>query len=230
MKSCWTILACLGIALLWASCRPLYTPNPVNIPLFSQGEEVHGSLAVGSNGYNLQLAWAPVEHLGLMLNANTYSVYTDSVFVRRFRHQYVEAGAGYWTRLNKYLRQEIYVGLGTGANGEDPIRYFYNRLFIQPTIGLSRRYFDLGFAPRITFANHYATENTGGRSEFTDEAIFFEPAAVFRAGYDQIKFQFQAHRSFALGGAPFTYQNWTFGFGIHITLGKDFDRYNYSYE
>lgn len=223
------VVSLLFLLLAWG-CRPLYTPNPTNIPLFSEAGEGQGSLSIGSNGYNLQLAWAPVEHLGLMVNANSYSVFTDSAFVRKFRHNFAEAGIGYWTRLNKYLRQEIYVGVGGGFNGEDPLRYHYTRLFFQPNIGISRRYIDVGFSPRIAFVTHHATETAGGRSEFADQGVFLEPAMTFRAGYDQIKFQMQIHRSFDLGGAAYTSQDWTVGFGIHITLGKDFERYTYSYE
>lgn len=214
----------LPVALLWSSCQTTYVSNPANIPLLSQDGEFQGGLSVGTNGFNLQTVWAPVEHVALMGNASTYTV-SDSLLEPDFRRSYGEVAAGYWTRLNKYLRLETFVGTGWGITGEFPQRDLYRRYFFQPNFGASTRYYDFGFTPRVSIVRFVEQRGVATPIEVDRSGVFLEPILQGRVGYEQFKFQFQFGPTLGLGTPEFDFRRWNVSFGVSLTLGKDFERY-----
>ncbi len=214
----------LPTVLLLTSCQTTYVSNPANIPLLSQDGEFQGGLGVGPNGFNLQTVWAPVEHLALMGNASTYTI-SDSILEPDFRRTYGEIGAGYWTRLNKYLRFETFAGTGWGITGEFPQRDLYRRYFFQPNIGASTRYYDLGFSPRLSIVRFVEQRGVATPIETDRSGVFLEPIIQGRVGYEEFKFQLQIGPTLSLDDAQFDFRRWNVSIGVSLTLGKDFERY-----
>lgn len=205
----------------------MYVANPANIPLLTQDGEVQGGLSAATNGFNLQTAWAPVEHVGVLANFSTYSV-TDSLLEPDFRRTSLELGLGGWTRLSKFMRLEAFLGAGWGITGEFPQRDLYRKYFLQPNFGYSGTYCDLGFSPRFSLIQHNEQRGVVNSPELPRTTAFFEPTLQGRAGFEEFKFQFQVGPSIPLGTSQLDFRRWQVSFGVNLTLGKDFAIYTYT--
>lgn len=226
--SLWTIV--VASALLLASCRTSYLPNQPNVPLMSEGDEFHLGINAGSNGYVGQIAYSPYYHWAIAATGNTFSLYGDTIsgsnYEFGFRHLYGEAVTGYYTRLDKYWRFELLGGIGRGHIGH-PVagREVFNKYIIQPSIGISAVNVDFGFTPRITFYDRVHVLRYSQKQDDPAKASFFEPVLTLRAGYQEFKFQVQAGLSIPLQNTSISRQSTFIGFGAHINLTKDFDKY-----
>lgn len=227
-RNCSFLLLFFLLVLFGSGCKSIYSPAPTNMPLFSQDGEVQFAGALGSNGYNLQWGWAPVEHLAVMANGGSYTQSFDSIFEPRFRHTYGEIGLGGWTRLDKFMRLEAFAGMGWGITGEFPRRDLYRRYFFQPNFGWSGRFVDAGFSPKLSIVNHKDVRGLPNVEHLSATSAFLEPTVMFRAGWHEVKFQVTGSYTIPMGASNFSYQDFTVGFGFHLTLGKDFDRYDFS--
>ncbi|MEM0998645.1 MAG: hypothetical protein AAGN35_16420 [Bacteroidota bacterium] len=207
------------------SCSPLYIPNQPNVLLMSDGDETQIGMQVGSNGYGLQLGYSPYYHWVLAASGNVYSFVADSNFVIRDRHIYGEVATGYYTRLNRLGRLEILAGYGTGSTGLSNDRGLYNRVFFQPSIGISGPYVDMAFTPRVAWVNHFENRTPGGVVEQDQSSMYLEPFLTFRGGWEQIKFQLQTGYSFELGDPAYSHQGFVGSIGFNVVLFRDFDRY-----
>lgn len=225
----WPLICLLALPLFW-SCESLYVAQPSIQPMISQEGEVQAQMGISGNGFSGGAAWAPVKHFAFIGNASNYTVEFDSIQEPRYRHTYGELGLGYWTRLEKYLRFELYSGMGWGVSGDLPRRDNYRRFFIQPNIGTSGEYVDASFSPKFSFVSHTDTRNATNAVPLPVTTAFWEPSLSFRAGYRELKFQIQASYSIPLSTADFDYRAWNIGFGAHLTLGKDFEKYTYTYD
>ena len=228
LRNCLFLLACLTLVL--SACEPLYVAPPSHMPLMSQAGEVHGNASLAPTGFNGQLALAPVEHLTLLAGASTYTVEFDSIREPRFRRNYAELGLGYWTRLNKFTRLEIYGGTGWGSTGDLPRRDRYRVTFLQPNFGLSARMFDAGFSPRISVVTHTEARKTANLPTYSlpSTAVCLEPTQMGRAGFNELEFQMMISRAIPINGSDFDYRRWNVSFGINLNFGKDFERYDLS--
>lgn len=222
------LLLLVATVLLSAGCQTIYTPSPTNMPLLSQDGETQIAGTVGSNGYGFQGAWAPVEHVAVMGNFYTYTQDFDSAFVPKFRHTYGDIGLGGWTRLDKFVRLEAFAGIGWGVTGELPRRDIYRKYFFQPSLGWSGRFIDAGFSPKLSIVNHKEVRDAPTVVHDPVANAFLEPTLMLRAGYNEVKFMLTGSYTLPLGSSDFSYQDWTIGFGFHITLGKDFERYDFT--
>lgn len=219
------ILSFSAILFLFSACSTLYVPNQPQVLLMSEGDETQVGLQVGTNGYGAKLAYSPYYHWALMANGNTFSFVQDSNYTIRQKHTYGEIGTGYYTRLNKYWRFEALVGYGGGSSGLTNERGHYRRAFFQPSVGVSGPFFDGALTTRLAWVNQFSQEVGGLRSDVNLSSVFLEPYVTLRAGWEQIKFQFQTGFSFDLGNAGFSTRSYTAALGVHVTLFKDFDKY-----
>jgi hypothetical protein len=102
------------ITILFSSCAAFYVPNVVNAPLLSEKGEGIAQLNAGFNGYDLQAAYAPINHLGVMVNSSFG--YSESVSKKDFhRHALIEGGLGFFTKIgDSNWHYELYGGGGIG--------------------------------------------------------------------------------------------------------------------
>lgn len=224
------LLILLAFALSMFSCRPVYNPNPVNIPLFSDGGEFQSALSISNSGYNLQTALSPVYPIGIIANGHLFRIQEDSVGSDNiFRNNFIEGGLGSYVRLAKYVRMGLYGGIGRGFVGNKDLKRVYNRFFIQPTFGMTSRNFDTGLATRFVRANYVSEETNSGKTETDDGAWMFEPALMVRAGREQVKFQLEAGYSIPMtdfSNPDIDNRNFIISLGLHLTFGLDFDRFD----
>jgi hypothetical protein len=205
LKSRFYLLGAFCINLIFNSCAPVYIPNTVNAPLFKSKGELMVSGFGGTNGYDVQFAYAPIDHMVIMANGAYQSKDYDSNSLKDYhKHFFGEIGAGYFTELGEKARFECIGGYGFGQaeTGYDfsflttntgVVKGMYDRYFIQADLGTSSNfdYLNTGIAIRGTYVNFY--KFTSGNSDFdkTVSNIYIEPAVFIRAGWNYIKFQFE---------------------------------------
>ncbi len=213
------------LSLLFSSCATAYVPNVVNTPLMNNKGEFQASLNTGISGFDPQVAYALTDNIGLMVNgsfANRTSDSSDDFH----KHQFVEFGGGYFTKVGSAGRFEVFGGFGAGnlqAEYDNELwvskaRVNSTRFFLQPAIGATTSVFDGSFASRFVYVN--LSQNSDNAS-----AMFVEPVLTGKVGYKYVKFIVQTGFSFLLtsNDVAFNYQPFIFSVGVQLNLGKLFD-------
>jgi hypothetical protein len=173
----------------------LYTPNAVHAPLLQEKDEVRVNLMPG----DLQLAWSPVNHLGIMVNGQymlrTRTKNSDGdvpFYDTHAKGRMLEAGVGYYRRYARTRHSakvmEIYAGYGRGSYSTIASDYFdisasprpsydnyiigtkMERFFIQPAFGVVDGRFDFSFAPRMSVL-HFNHSDIGSEALLSDAAF-----------------------------------------------------------
>jgi len=213
-----------SIIILINACAPAYVPNTVNTPMLSNKGELQASLNSGISGFDPQLSYAITDHIGVMLNGSFANETSDSSDDYH-KHQFVEAGGGYYTKIGKIGRFESYGGFGLGnTQGEYESTLWssyanaqYFRIFVQPSIGMATSYFDGSFATRFVIVS--MTQNPNKSTGY-----FLEPVLTFKLGYKYVKLVSQFGLSFpATEDIAFNYQPFMFSVGLHAYLWRKFD-------
>lgn len=250
--------ALVSMLVLGSSCnRYYYKPNAVNAPMFTDGGQFHVAGAGmtshfednndGGNSYffDIQAAYSPIKHLGIIGNYSTYAYRPDNVDVAAGHvdadAHLAEAGIGTYIVGGKgkaKMIADIYAGGGGGSIRSD-VDMNVRRLFIQPGIAMRHPAVDVGFNLRITNVKYMDFDDNGRgqnylidqnlydyqRSERMDERSYFflEPAFTVRAGYKFIKAQFQWVLATELSNVRWNYNAGRFTVGLHFSLEDALD-------
>jgi hypothetical protein len=179
------------ITALQTGCY-VYVPNVVNTPLLSNKGEVQANLNIGESGFDPQIAVAVTNNAGLMLNGSFR--FNDNNSTTGEIHNFIEAGAGYYTKFEEIGRFELYGGAGIGnlrARNNDFWTYIGPeievntlRLFIQPNVGVKTDYFEAALAPRLVLLNLDIGKETKTN-------ILIEPTITAKGGFKNVKLVFQ---------------------------------------
>jgi len=205
LKFRWWLLGTLFIAFIFNGCAPVYIPNTVNAPLLKGKGELMVSGFGGTNGYDVQLAFAPTDHMAVIANGSYQEKNYDSNSVKDYhKHYFGEIGAGYDTKLGERARFECLGGYGFGQaeTGYDftffqtntgVAKGLYDRYFIQADLGTSSNfdYVNMGIAIRGSYVNFYKFTSGTEVYDKPQSNIYVEPAVFIRAGWKYIKFQFE---------------------------------------
>lgn len=244
------LIAFVGFLLI--ACSPAYVPNKVNTGLFTEEGEIHGEVATGVSGTDIQVAAAVPGNLVVTANASfknkdfTTSVFEEDgeelvTFQGQKKHRIWEVGLGYYHIMEEGVILEAIVGFGHGnlenveSNLFGPVNDVtridentiitsstFSKVYIQPTIGFSRRVFDIGFTPKIAMVRVSINDQ-----QFRD--TFFEPTATIRFGHEKVKFTGQLGLSFPVDEVvEFSHEPLIFSVGIMadinvLKLGKKSD-------
>jgi len=244
----------IGILILGSGCnRYYYKPNAVNAPLFTDGNQFHltGAGMIGStdkdnsdagNSYffDVQAAYSPIKHLGIIGNYSTWAYRPDkpdyaSGHVDANAHL-AEVGVGGYIvagQRKAKLVADIYAGGGGGSLTSD-VDMKVRRLFIQPGIGMRHPAFDVSFNMRISNVKYSDLNDNGhgvgylmdhnlidvDRNRRIDEGshFFWEPALTLRTGYKFIKAQFQWAFANEISNVTWRYNGARFTFGLQFAL------------
>ena len=229
--------------MLTAGCTHYYyAPNMHNVPLFQQKEELHLNLS-GSAGNEfsageLQAAYAPADHFGIMVNGflvdrkqNTEDEYG--------RGYLVEGGAGTFVLLDSNLIFESWLGLGYGkvengyGNASASVLQF-NRYFFQPSLGYTSDYFDFAVSLRFSGLRYNDIRLTGtlvqrdhdeieyiNRNPFS---LIIEPAFTLRVGWEYLKFQGQFGYSRNITNPELKQEELNLNVGLYITISDKYSK------
>ncbi|MCD4664562.1 MAG: hypothetical protein K8R68_04760, partial [Bacteroidales bacterium] len=191
------------IAVLLISCHSNeYIASTVNAPIFNDKGQFEGCFLAGTNGFDLQLAYTPIYHLGIIASGS-FDDRENSEDDTFHKHKSFEFGLGYYKKIKEKFAFEAYGGYGFGnmegyynetvnfdfwiinstLNFEDYDKAEYRKYFIQPLIGYCGRVFEGGVALR--FAGVDMTVIDENISEFL---VFWEPVVVAKVGHKHVKF------------------------------------------
>lgn len=109
-------LLAIALLLLTTGCVSTYMPNVPNVPMFTEKGELSAAGHITPKGnITFNTAYAVTDNIGVMLNG---SMLNQERKKRDFRHNLIEAGAGYFTTFgpNQNRVLEIYGGLGGGSS------------------------------------------------------------------------------------------------------------------
>lgn len=210
MKIITAIIGCTTVML--CSCSPYYyAPNKANIPNMREKNDlrIDAGFSVGlvSAGGDLQFAYAPIKHLGVMVNSafsktQNYSKNNDT------ESHYLEAGLGYSTKFedNRKWLFEIYGGGGKGDysiwyTGGQTAKVDMDKYFIQPSLSYTHLYKNLefGIGSRFSGANYSLRNSTVIGDDYHSNELrlrnlvnrpiilFWEPTFRFSGGFKNIK-------------------------------------------
>ncbi len=238
-------LVLLFSAFMVCSCTHYYyVPNAQNVPLFKEKNEYRLSANYGlgdeSSCAEIQAAYSPTSNIGI--TANFISAQgQDRSRPNKGQGYYIEGAAGYYRPLSNSAVFEIYGGLGSGnqhhtyydiynnqSNGTSGMSF--NRLFVQPSIGLAFDEFDIAFSTRICKLSFYGIKNNIFNNTFEYDALraisgrnyfFAEPAITVRGGYKNFKVQCQGVFSGNLNSPPGEFgEEFHFSIGMYFTIAE----------
>jgi len=205
------------IAIIINGCSPAYIPNVINTPLLSNKGEIQAAIYTGVSGFDSQFAMAVSDNTGIMLNGSISNSNSSIEYNDNSRRQFVELGIGHYRKINEKARIETFGGFGIGkvhgqfniAHNGDYSEAHFNRIFFQPTFGLTSKIFDGSIAPRFVAVSIYHPSISG-------LGIFLEPVVTCKIGYKNVKAVFQIGISLPLNYKQihFDYQPMIFSVGI----------------
>jgi len=122
MRKMKNLLLCIAATLLLSSCTSLYKPNMIQSPMLTEKGDFNVSGALGISGMgngHVQTAYAPVEHLGIMLNMMGHSEspwYSQET--QKLQILNGEAGIGIHNKFGSKnnLLLQVYAGYGRGRS------------------------------------------------------------------------------------------------------------------
>ena len=233
-------LTALFSGVLLCSCSHYYyVANIQNVPLFREKNEVHlsGGYAVGdeSQSIEVQSAYSLSKQIGIM--ANYMHAWGGNVSEKDYgRGYYIDGAIGYFKPVGKYGVFEIYGGFGGSGqhheftSGSYADLSFVN-LFIQPSFGFTFDWFDAAVSLRICNISYTDIKNfAAGSDDYAEiNALkdkghpFAEPAFTLRAGWKNIKLQFQASYAANLNSPTLYFgEEAHISFGLYFTLANRF--------
>ncbi|MGV3640477.1 MAG: hypothetical protein ACO1NZ_08165 [Adhaeribacter sp.] len=243
MKKGLQLLWALGIGLGMSSCSSVYMPNVPNTPMLStKGELSTGGHITLKGNASFNSAYAVGEHVGVMVNG---SLMNSNRSKKDFRHNLLEAGAGYFTTFgpenNRIL--EIYSGLGRGSSDRtyksktpegalsfDRQEVTYNKYFLQVNYSSKRKKslrllghsfgLNYGTALRASYVNMDEFFRNDLKQP-TEDNIFLEPIFFTRMVLSPtVQLQYTSGSNFGLKNRKFmTAGNSVFSAGFVINVG-----------
>jgi hypothetical protein len=232
MKITWcTIAVVMSLGNLFYSCKTVYSPHALNVPLFQERGQFKATLATN----NIQLAAAVSNHVGIM--ANGFANHYESGD-RSFRNEGkgYEFGVGYFDHTEERLTYETYVGMGwynvrirevdnTKLFDANAVKYF-----VQPAIGWVNPFFEVAAAPRVSVINYAKPQIVGytlaeQHNDYFDIVdqkphVFVEPTVILRSGYRFVKVQVQFGRSVKLSTNEIHYDRRVGSVGVIFDIGR----------
>ncbi len=267
MKKSKSIILFLA-GLLSSCCSPhyYYIPNVQNVPLFKEKNEYRASVEVGVGSYfsnkEVQAAYSITDKIAIMANFMSFKNVNNGNVANG---KYFDAAVGYYKPLGKSGVFEVYGGFGTGNLHDqyNPYNVYdttglilqsynqisslsFTKIFLQPSIGLTFKGFDIALSTRIcglyfNKINNQIIDNHQPNSDCNQNDFervnmlahnknwyFIEPALTIRGGWKYVKAQLQAgistinlYRPNQYGGL---FDPFNFNMGLYITIAKRYGK------
>jgi hypothetical protein len=221
----------LAVVLLSAtSCSTIYIPNAANVPLISTKGEVQASVLTGTSHLDFQGAYGLTDKIALMANTSFASRNRNVLDSAKMHvHNLGELACGYYNKVGRSGRLEVYGGLGYGDTKDydqgntsswQNVNGRYGKFFIQPNIGATSDIFDGAMSLRACFVKYFDF-NYGGTNYKAQKSIFIEPVLTGKIGYKNVKFITQIGFSFpvlASASDLVTFDPFILNIGLNIKL------------
>jgi len=186
----------LSLILICASsCSYIYIPNAPNVPLISTKGEVQASVLTGTSRLDLQSAYGLTDKIALMANGSfsNHIRAVDSSSIHK--HNMGELACGYYTKVGRSGRLEVYGGFGYGETYNYDMGSYsyygnldgkYGKIFVQPNIGATSDIFDGAMSLRVCYVNYFDF-NYFSSAYKAQKSLFVEPVLTGKIGYKNVK-------------------------------------------
>jgi hypothetical protein len=234
----------LVFCMLFASigCSPVYyKPTLMNTPNFREKDQVHLAANIGAAGGDIEAAYAITNHFAVQGNymagsrstETTQTVGTTSTTTKKITNGGLgEVAAGYFMPLGTVGTFGLYGGYGLGKvkndwNTEGSSSANFNKLFIQPSLGLRWDYFEVIISTKLANLNYTNLNQTFKNQTYIDQfnvlknrIPIMETSLTLRGGGKRVKGQLQANALKILKNSIplFQYEESSFGVGICVQL------------
>lgn len=179
-------------------CTSKYIPTMVNTPMISEKGEIQGGVYTAYNAFSPRFAYGITDNIAI---AGTGQFLIDGIWDtdEYYGINYGEISLGYFTKFDEIFNFDVYGGYGYGNyKWRDKIydnylesEYTYNyfnyinrNIFIQPSIGLKFKYFQINFASKI----EYRYINDASKKE---DSFFMTGMTTYKGGVENFKFVVQ---------------------------------------
>ncbi|HQP04776.1 MAG: hypothetical protein KBB11_11550 [Bacteroidales bacterium] len=213
-------------AVFQQSCAPCYVPNVVNSPMLTTDKQLNASVHGGTSGFDMQTAYSPAEHWGVMLNGSYMNQTADSSDDYH-KHIFAEAGVGYFVNLGKFGLLDAYAGAGMGRiNSLQTSGIFGSeahvmsaRVFIQPSVSFVTDYFQSSLSLRTVMVHIW-------QGAVSDNGYFFEPTLTIKVGVPAIKLVAQAGLSLPANShhVSFNYEPFIVSVGLQTQFNTGYKK------
>jgi len=237
----------LLIILIATSCSHYYYTQSVhNVPLFKEKNEFHGTVALGVgveeiSTTEIQTAYAISDKFAVMANF-LYGSGASSTNLDNGSGSYFEAAFGYYKPITNSSIFEVYGGIGTSqqhhqySTSGSTADLGFNKIFIQPSIGLSFKVFDFALTSRFAALSFYKVDNMisfdfdsyeyNALEDISQNStsLLWEPGITVRMGWKQVKLQMQVLGSKNLSHEDLNFEGLSINAGLYITLAKRYSK------
>lgn len=236
----------LPFLLFSTSCNNYYyIPNSQNVPLFKEKNEarlsVSGITGDDFGGVEVQAAYSPMDHLGIIGNfmhgGGGQAGFTD----RNGKGSLGELGFGYFTSKSNFVF-EVYGGGGGGyvkntyndGTYRGSSRFSVMRAFVQPNVGFSHDIVDVAFSTRLCYLNYNSLRTTDpgvmspnewimiGNVAGNPDNFLIEPALMLTLGWRYVKVQAKTTYSVNLSDNGIPMKPMTFSMGLQFSFAERF--------
>jgi hypothetical protein len=207
------IFPVFAILALSSCTHYYYMPSAPNTPLFREKNEFRATASIGKGDrtetVHAQAAYAITNRLaiaGSHMNARG----GDLVNNNGAKGQYTDFSAGYFNPFHKNLVFEVFGGFGKSKqrhvySSSENANLTFTKLFVQPSIGFTNKYFDYAFTPTFSQVRYHHISHNISANDPENEAlqniaqrknsILFEPTFTIRGGWQFFKIQTQVGSS-----------------------------------
>ena len=234
-------------SLFAIGCSPAYyKPNLMTTPNFREKGEVHLAGHWADAGYDVEAAYAITNNIfvqgSIMVqsakgSSSSSSSGSSNQTAYTVKGQLGEVAVGYFMPVKKYGTLSVCGGYGSGyvnnnwaTDGTSSANI--SKLFIQPSIGVRRKRFDLILSAKLANLTYSNLSQNYKQQSFVEQfnalkspIPIFESATVLRFGSENIKVQLSASSvSLLKRNESFRYEGSSLGLGLCVQLNpkKDF--------
>ncbi len=219
MKKIINIIIAITSLFILDSCSPSYHASSANVSLFRAKNEFKGNIGISPNSANVDLSYSISDNFLITAGANGFyhkessvgnAVYKDS------KGYSFTVAPGFFTYFGNKGVFEVLLGYGYNYADSEDMEGNFHKAFIQPSIGLSKPYFELAFTPRFTTL--IIDQNSFLDKRKSQYDMFIEPIGTIRAGGEDVKVTTQI--GFSIPTSQMNYQISPFymNFGIQVHL------------
>ncbi len=237
------IMGIFCIVMLVGCKQGYYAPVAQNVPLFKEKNEAKISF-----NYSKSKEASFLSVMSAFAFTDKHAIQGNIFYGRQTRFDSPETGPssnmlegsmafGWFKALDTESRVEIFIGnnlgfreLSSHGNWEN-LSYTYNKLFVQPSVGMGSKFFDIAATTSIGYMNLFGMKfkDRSGTSlpfeNYVDAAkihnnknsLFLEPGLTLRIGSEKLKFQIQGVYSFNLLHKDLPFDRYSISFGFLIS-------------
>lgn len=219
-------IAVLLLGIFIQSCSSSYYASNANVSMFKAKNELKGNMGISPSSANIDLSYSITDNFMVAGSAFGFIQKETSVLNKTYKasHGYsFSIAPGYYMPFGHQGVLEVLAGYGYNYSNSHDVNGNFHKFYIQPSIGISKRYFEMAFTPRVTavFINQYSFIDH--RDSQYD--MFIEPIGTIKAGGENFKITTQL--GFTIPTAALGYQinpiYWNFGFQLHLRNKKGED-------